>query len=162
MSTQKLQGLSVLNNLGQRIVPNIHVGAYNGYPSGDILDANSVKKLLDDASPEGDISELKSDVSDLKTSAQTASTDITNLRTDVNNIQDLIDGEGTDIDDVINRYEEIVDFLDGIEPGSILDNIIKSHIDNGQTKQIKHVEVMTQSEYDALASKDTNTEYNVI
>lgn len=42
--------LSVQNNRGARVIPNMHVGEeYHGYIPGDILDANMIVKLIHDA-----------------------------------------------------------------------------------------------------------------
>ena len=42
MIKSKLQNTTILDNTGTRVQPNVIVGEYNGYASGDILDANAV------------------------------------------------------------------------------------------------------------------------
>lgn len=42
--------ISVQDNRGARVIPNMHVGEeYHGYIPGDILDANTIVKLIHDA-----------------------------------------------------------------------------------------------------------------
>lgn len=147
--------LSILNNTGVRINPSIIVGESNGYVSGDILDANAVKELVGGSTS-------KNDFEDLQTQVDNISDSVDNISDSVNNIQSLISADPSDVDNAIDKFEEIVEFLDNIEPGSELYDIIISHIDNGQSGVIKHVEVMTQSQYDALQAKDPNTMYNII
>lgn len=125
--------LSVINNAGIRINPNIIVGESGSHSSGDILDANATEELIQNAIPQDNVSDK-----------------IHELQTSVENIQSLIDADNDDIDHAIDKFEEIVQFLDNIEPGSELYTIITSHIDNGSTKVVKHIEVLTQDEYDAL------------
>lgn len=139
--------LSVVNAAGIRINSNIIVGDQGSFSSGDILDANAVEKMVNDST-----GNMSSNVQD----------QIDTLQNSVQNIQNLIDADEASIDTAIDKWEEIVDFLNGIEPGSELYTIIHSHIDNGVTGVIKHVEVLTQAQYDALTTKDPNTEYNII
>lgn len=53
MIKSKLLNTSILNNLGQRIQPNVIVGDSNGFSSGDILDANAIVQALKDGTIEG-------------------------------------------------------------------------------------------------------------
>lgn len=132
--------ISVVNNVGIRRDANIHVGDKGPFPSGDILDANAVQETVDDA----------------------VSTALNDLDGRVSAVQSIIDADPQEVDVAIDKFNEIVQFLNGIEPDSILYDIINTHIDNGNSKVIKHVEVMTLAQYNALAVKDPNTEYNII
>lgn len=149
-----------MDNLGIRREVNIEVGASNGYASGDILDANATAELInnkidtvvDGASSTMDtLKEVETEISDLPT-----------IRTSIENIQSLISADSQDIDQAIDKFEEIVDFLSGIEPGSDLYNIILSHVDSGESGTVKHIEVLTQQQYEGLLTKDPNTEYNIV
>lgn len=152
--------ISVRNNLGTHTTSHMIVGSEGPYTSGDIMDANSVNQVVDEkinsivdgaSSAMDTLKEVENEISDLPV-----------IRTSIENIQSLINADSQDIDDAIDKFEEIVEFLDGIEPGSELYTIIHSHIDNGTSGVIKHVEVLTQAQYDALTTKDVNTEYNII
>lgn len=50
MRKSKLQSTSALDITGARIQPNLVAGDYNGYPSGDILDANAVVGVVKETS----------------------------------------------------------------------------------------------------------------
>jgi len=152
--------ISILDNLGLRRKADIEIGDNGSYESGLLVDANAVEKMIgervdaviDGASSTMDtLKEVETEISDLPT-----------IRTSVQNIQALIDADSEDIDVAIDKFEEIVEFLDGIEPGSELYNIILSHVDSGNTGVVKHIEVLTQQQYADLATKDPNTEYNII
>ena len=52
--------ISVRNNLGQRVSVNMEVGQSNGYASGDILNANATKNLIESVA--GDIASNTTDV----------------------------------------------------------------------------------------------------
>lgn len=137
--------IQVKNNSGYSVNANILVGENGSYSSGDILDANAVEESIK-----------------LSQEQLPTLTEFQNLSQQVNNIQSLIDADSEDIDSAIDKFEEIVSFLDNIEPGSELYNIIVSHIDGGNSKVVKHIEVLTQEQYNALETKDPNTEYNII
>ena len=152
--------ISILDNLGIRRNATIEIGPNGSYESGTIMDANAIEKMVDgkvDAVIDGASSTM-----DTLKEVETEISDLPTIRTSIQNIQSLIDADSEDIDEAIDKFEEIVEFLDGIEPGSELYTIIHSHIDNGTSGIIKHIEVLTQAQYDALATKDVNTEYNII
>lgn len=46
MKKSKLLNISVVDNRGLRVTPNVIVGESNGYTSGDILDANATAWLI--------------------------------------------------------------------------------------------------------------------
>jgi hypothetical protein len=192
--------ISVKNNAGIRVKPDIIVGESGSYSSGDILDANAVEKVVtdkigavvgnavealdtleevgtalgqlstvattgsyDDLTDTPTIPVVPTDVSSFNNDAgYLTSSDISSLTNSVTNIQNLITADESSVDQAIDKFEEIVTFLNGIAPGSELYNIINSHIDNGSSGVIKHVEVLTQSEFNQLLTKDANTEYNII
>lgn len=139
--------VSIIDNAGIRRKASVIVGNEGSFQSGVILDANATEELINGK---------------VNNAGYLTSNDISSLVNSVSNIQGLIDADESDIDLAIDKFEEIVEFLDGIEPGSELYTIIHSHIDNGISGVIKHVEVLTQDQYDALATKDANTEYNII
>ena len=152
--------ISILDNIGLRRKADIEIGDNGSYESGLLVDANAIEKMIgekvdtviDGASSTMDtLKEVETEISDLPT-----------IRTSIQNIQSLIDADSENIDEAIDKFEEIVEFLDGIEPGSELYTIIHSHIDNGSSGIVKHVEVLTQSEFNQLQVKDANTEYNII
>lgn len=180
--------ISVVNNVGIRRDANIHVGDKGPFPSGDILDANAVQETVDDAvskvidtAPDtldtlkeiaqaiqgvdgitglvGDIQNIQDTIEDNELIVATALNDLDGR---VSAVQSIIDADPQAVDVAIDKFNEIVQFLNGIEPDSILYDIINTHIDNGNSKVIKHVEVMTLAQYNALAVKDPNTEYNII
>ncbi len=152
--------ISVRNNLGYHVTAEMELGENYGYASGDILDANATAKLIDDkidavvggaSSTMDTLKEVETEISDLPT-----------IRTSIENIQSLISADSQDIDQAIDKFEEIVAFLNGIEPGSDLYNIILSHVDGGESGTVKHIEVLTQQQYESLLTKDPNTEYNIV
>lgn len=133
--------ISILDNLGIRRNATIEVGANGSFESGLLLDANATEKMIDKkvdnivdgaSSTMGTLKEIETEISDLPT-----------IRTSIENMQSLISADSQDIDEAIDKFEEIVDFLDGIEPGSELYNIILSHVDSGQSQVVKHIEVLT-------------------
>lgn len=147
--------VSVLDNLGLRRKAEIEIGDAGSYESGLLMDANAIENMVDkkveDSAGTALSPEVEAVISDLPT-----------IKQSVENIQSLITADSQDIDDAIDKFEEIVDFLDGIEPGSELYNIILSHVDSGQSGIVKHIEVLTQQQYENLLTKDANTEYNII
>lgn len=148
--------ISVVDNAGIRRKANIAIGDNGSYSSGTILDANAVEELVDQKLGNKNVSDFNND------SGYLTSSDIEQLQNSVQNIQLLIDADEQDIDVAIDKFEEIVEFLSGIQPGSELYNIILSHIDSGQTNIVKHIEVMSQADYNNLDTKNSNTEYNII
>lgn len=152
--------ISILDNLGIRRNATIEIGPNGSYESGTIMDANAIEKMVDgkvDAVIDGASSTM-----DTLKEVETEISDLPTIRTSIQNIQSLIDADSEDIDEAIDKFEEIVEFLDGIEPGSELYNIILSHVDSGNTGVVKHIEVLTQQQYEELTTKDPNTEYNII
>lgn len=147
--------VSVLDNLGLRRKAEIEIGDSGSYESGLLMDANAIENMVDkkveDSAGTALSPEVEAVISDLPT-----------IKQSVENIQSLITADSQDIDDAIDKFEEIVDFLDGVEPGSELYNIILSHVDSGQSGTVKHIEVLTQQQYENLLTKDANTEYNII
>lgn len=152
--------ISVKNNLGYHVTSNMELGPNNGFPSGDILDANATSELINKRI--NDVIDGADSTMDTLKEVETAISDLPTIRTSIENIQALIDADSQDIDKAIDKFEEIVDFLDGIEPGSELYDIILSHVDSGQSQIVKHIEVLTQQQYEGLTTKDPNTEYNII
>lgn len=148
--------VSIVDNSGIRRKASIVIGGSGSHASGIILDANATEKLIEEKLGNKNVSDFNND------SGYLTNSDIEQLQNSVQNIQSLIDADESDIDLAIDKFEEIVEFLDGIEPGSELYTIIHNHIDNGTSGVIKHVEVLTQAQYDALTTKDANTEYNII
>ena len=51
--------VSVVSNVGIRRNVNVHVGDNGSFPSGDILDANATKQLVDNVAVTGDYNDLK-------------------------------------------------------------------------------------------------------
>ncbi len=152
--------ISVRNNLGYHITSEMELGPDNGYSSGDLLDANATAELINnkvDAVVDGASSTM-----DTLKEVETEISDLPTIRTSIENIQSLISADSQDIDQAIDKFEEIVDFLNGIEPGSDLYNIILSHVDSGESGTVKHIEVLTQQQYEELVTKDPNTEYNIV
>lgn len=144
------------------IKPTVVIGEGSN-AQGELLDSNATEQLM--TQKVGAIVEnaLPTKVSDLRNDAgYLTSEDISELSNSVSNIQNLIAADEEGINVAIDKFEEIVDFLEGIEPGNELYTIIHSHIDNGTSGVIRHVEVLTQAQYDSLATKDVNTEYNII
>lgn len=149
--------ISVVNNVGIRRDANIHVGDKGPFPSGDILDANAVQETVDDAV--SDVQDIQDTIEDNELVVATALND---LNTRVNDVAIALYRVLLMLTHKKYKFNEFVQFLNGIEPDSILYDIINTHIDNGNSKVIKHVEVMTLAQYNALAVKDPNTEYNII
>lgn len=152
--------ISILDNLGIRRNATIEVGLDGSYESGLILDANATEKMVEEKVDS--IVDGASSTMDTLKEVETEISDLPTIRTSIENIQSLISADSQDIDEAIDKFEEIVDFLDGIEPGSELYNIILSHVDSGNTGVVKHIEVLTQQQYEELTTKDPNTEYNII
>ena len=148
--------VSIVDNSGIRRKASIVIGGSGSHASGIILDANAVEELVGQKLGNKNVSDFNND------SGYLTSSDIEQLQNSVQNIQSLIDADEQDIDTAIDKFEEIVDFLSGIEPGSELYNIILSHIDGGNSKVVKHIEVLTQEQYNALDTNDANTDYNII
>lgn len=46
MTKSELLGTSVRGNTGQHVKPNVIIGDYAGYSTGDILDANATLNLI--------------------------------------------------------------------------------------------------------------------
>ena len=132
------------------IKPTVIIGEGSN-AQGELLDSNAIEQLIPKK-----VGDLQNDEGYL------TSNDISELSNSVQNIQNLIAADTEDIDLAIDKFEEIVDFLEGIEPGSELYNIILSHVDSGQSQVVKHIEVLTQQQYEGLITKDPNTEYNII
>lgn len=132
------------------IKPTVVIGEGSN-AQGELLDSNAIEQLIPQK-----VSDLQNDANYI------TSDDISGLSNSVTNIQNLIAADEEDIDLAIDKFEEIVDFLDGIEPGSELYDIILSHVDSGQSQVVKHIEVLTQQQYEGLDTKDPNTEYNII
>ena len=132
------------------IKPTVVIGEGSN-AQGELLDSNAIEQLIPKK-----VGDLQNDEGYL------TSNDISELSNSVQNIQNLIAADTEDIDLAIDKFEEIVDFLEGIEPGSELYNIILSHVDSGQSQVVKHIEVLTQQQYEGLITKDPNTEYNII
>lgn len=152
--------ISILDNLGIRRNATIEIGPNGSYESGTIMDANAIEKMVD-GKVDTVIDGASSTMDTLK-EVETEISDLPTIRTSIQNIQSLINADSEDIDEAIDKFEEIVEFLDGIEPGSELYNIILSHVDGGNTGVVKHIEVLTQQQYEELTTKDPNTEYNII
>ena len=141
------------------IKPTVVIGEGSN-AQGELLDSNAIEQLITE---KVDGVALPTKVSDLQNDAgYLTGEDISELSNSVSNIQNLIAADEEDIDLAIDKFEEIVDFLDGIEPGSELYDIILSHVDSGQSQVVKHIEVLTQQQYEGLTTKDPNTEYNII
>lgn len=148
------------SNVRKEINPQLIVETDGNYNPGWILDANATAELINnkvDAVVDGASSTM-----DMLKEVETEISDLPTIRTSIENIQSLITADSQDIDQAIDKFEEIVDFLNGIEPGSDLYNIILSHVDSGESGTVKHIEVLTQQQYEELVTKDPNTEYNIV
>ena len=64
MNNKQRLNLSIKNNLGYRVNPNLILGDYRGFSSGDILDANAVIELIRNV---GSVSQLLKRVERLET-----------------------------------------------------------------------------------------------
>lgn len=107
------------------------------------------------------------------------------LDTQVQNIQGLITRDPQELDTAIDKFEEIVDFLDNVESttlNGILSNFVRStditdvirsnditdvvrssSITNMvNSTSVRNIVVLTQQQYTDLATKDPNTEYNIV
>lgn len=124
------------------------------YLPGNILDANTVDGMVSKVA--SDLSEVESDLNAYEEKIGTNMDQTHTLVERVGAIEDLID---SDSDDVIDKFNEIVDFLNGLDPDDPLIDIINSHI---TSEDVKNVVVLTQDQYDAIAVKDVDTEYNII
>lgn len=124
------------------------------YLPGNILDANTVDGMVSDVDAKAD--GIQDDLDSYKARIGTNTDQTHTLAERVSGIEDLIE---SDVNGAIDKFNEIVDFLKGLDPDDPLIDIINSHI---QSDDIKHVVVLTQAQYDALATKDANTEYNII
>lgn len=124
------------SNVRKTINPSLLLGEdSNQYASGDVLDANATKALID---------EQGSDVSALNTWKE--SVDV------------LLGSDEETVNGAINTFYEIVAFLDGIED-TTLNNILQSFI---RSNNVEQIQVLTQSEYDQLETKSATTEYHII
>lgn len=172
--------MSVLDNTGQRIVPNLIVGEPSGYSSGDILDANAVIQIAGSGGGTGSSVDLtdyakKSEVTAVSGAVGQVQNAVQGLSTSVGNIQNLISADANIQDEVINRYDEIVAFLNSIKDDSTLMGILDgfaakdaeyTDYDSSSygvmSNSVRKVVTLTQTQYNALVSLDPNTEYNII
>jgi hypothetical protein len=176
MRKSKLNNMSVLDNTGQRIIPNLIVGEPNGYSSGDILDANAAVQLIGSGGST-DLSDYakKSEVTAVSGAVGQVQNDLQALSGSVSNIQGLISADENIQDEVINRYDEIVAFLNSIEDDSTLIGILDgfaakdaeyTNYDSSSygvmSNSVRKVVTLSQTQYNALVSLDPNTEYNII
>lgn len=88
---------------------------------------------------------------------------ITLLLEKVANLEELLK-VGETLDDVIDSYTEIVNFLDDVED-TTLNAILETFARKNQavlSNDVRSVVVLSQAEYDALSEYDDNTEYNIV
>ena len=83
---------------------------------------------------------------------------IDEMEQSLNNIIALIGTSEDELDDTIDKYIEIVNFLNGVEE-TTLNDILAKFV---RSQDVRQITVLTQNEYDTLPAKNNNTEYNII
>lgn len=83
---------------------------------------------------------------------------IDEMEQSLNNIIALIGTSEDELDDTIDKYIEIVNFLNGVEE-TTLNEILAKFV---RSQDVRQITVLTQNEYDMLPTKNNNTEYNII
>ena len=115
--------ISVRDNTGARVEASVIVGNAAGYVSGDILDANATANLINEAT-EGiseDIGEL---IEQLGEQVEDIADDVNNAKDDIADIQDVLNLDQEQVTTAIDTFQEIVDFLDGIDDTETLEGIL--------------------------------------
>lgn len=118
MKKTKLMNTSVVDNTGARIQPSVVIGEYNGHVSGDILDANATSSLIDEKIEGIDIEALST------------------LQEDVDNIKEVLGTDSEDLTDTIDTFNEIQQFLSGVDNTTTLNQILngkQNTLVSGQT-----------------------------
>ena len=122
-----------------------------------------------------DISNMQQDLSDIYDEiGEPTSQDANTIWHDIESLKGLISAD--DPVGAIDKFDEITNFLDNVE-GTTLNGILSNFVrqdsiqdvvrtadiaNNVESSSIRNIVVLTQAQYDALATKDANTEYNII
>lgn len=152
---------------------------------------NKVRGLEEDpAAGHDDLQNLNAKLSTINDDINSVKIDITNqdktvqdLEKDVTSLKNLISAD--DPVGAIDKFDEIVDFLNDVEDttlNSILSNFVRSNniqdvvrtsditdvvrtsdiSDTVKSNTVRNIITLTQSQYDALETKSSNVEYNII
>lgn len=214
MRKSNLLNTSILDNLGQRIQPNVIVGDPNGFLSGDILDANAITQALKDGTIEGGFnSSVEERIQNIESVIPSHAHDEGNELADKNFVNSSIatntakfQGTYGDVNDLPasgvneNDYAFVVNvnqqgdpeydrykfgtIAGSNQPSWIYEYTLNNSsftaaqwaaINSGITSStvsglnnlvhstaVRNIVVLTQAQYDALTTKDANTEYNII
>lgn len=115
--------ISVRDNTGARVEASVIVGNAAGYVSGDILDANATANLIDEAT-KGIPEDIAEAIEELSEQVEGIYDDVETAKDDIADIQDVLNLDQEQVTTAIDTFQEIVDFLDGIDDTETLEGIL--------------------------------------
>lgn len=121
MKSFKLGNVTVNNNQGIRILPDLYVGDNGEFPSGSILDANATSEMIKDAS-----SQIPQDAEER---IEALEGDVSDLDRDLTAVEELLNMDQEAATQAIDTFTEILDFLDGVVAPSTLASLLAAKAD---------------------------------